>query len=104
MRVEDSDLASKLTASKLVPIKCARDFERNVTSIAAAKYKLASRRKVRKPEEYAVELCVVLVKEKVQKAKSAGSAPTSTVVCTTVGDSAVAATSLSESGGGDKWP
>ena len=25
-RVEDSDLASKLTASKLVPIKCARDF------------------------------------------------------------------------------
>ena len=48
-RGEDSDLTSKLTASKLIPLKRARDFDRNVTSVAAVKYWLGGWRKVRKP-------------------------------------------------------
>ena len=75
-RSEDSDLAAKLTASKLIPLKCARDFDRNVTSAATVKYRLGGRRKVRKPEHYTVELCVVLIREKRKKV-----APVSSIVC-----------------------
>ena len=99
-RGENSDLTLKLTVSKLVPLKCASDFERNVTSVAAVKYRLGGRRKVRKPAEYTIELCVVLVKEKVKRVRSIGSAPASTVVCTNMGDGTVTATSLSGSGEG----
>ena len=81
---KDSDLTAKLTASKLVPVKSPNDFERNVILSAAVKYRRGGRRKVRKPDEYTLELCVVLIRERVVKiaeAKSAGSAPATSIVC-----------------------
>ena len=73
----DTDPTSKLTASKLIPLKCPGDFDRNVTSVAVVKYRLGGRRKVRKSTEYFVELCVVLIKEKKKKKV----APVTSIVC-----------------------
>ena len=80
-RTKDSDLTSKLTASKLVPIKSPSDFERNVTFLAEVKYWLGSRSKVREPENYTMVLSVVLVKENFKKASPP---PTSSIVCQSV--------------------
>ena len=55
--------------SKLVAIKSSHNFERNVTSAEAVKYMFGGRRIVSIPEQYTVELCVVLIREKVKKAK-----------------------------------
>ena len=94
-RAEDSDPMAKLTASKLVPIMSARDFERNITLAAAVKYRLGgNRRKVRKPEEYTVELCIVLIRERVvvvRKTKpKAAVAPATSITCNSTTDGTIA--------------
>ena len=86
-RAEDGDPMAKLTASKLVPIKCPRDFEKNITLAAAVKYRLGgNRRKVRKPEEYTLELCVVLIRERVVRKPKAAAAPATSITCNSVTD------------------
>ena len=56
---------SKLTASKLLPIKSAIDFERKVTFTAMIQYMLGGRSSRRVwPSEYTIKLCIVLIKEK----------------------------------------
>ena len=63
-RGEDSELTAKLTASKLIPLNSLHDFDSDVTSAAAVKYRFGGKRKVRKPEYYTIELCIVFIKEK----------------------------------------
>ena len=95
-RAEDDDPSSKLTASKLVAIKSPHDFQENVELKAAVKYRLGgNRRKVRKPAEYTLDLCVVLVKVKVKVRH----APARSIVCYSGGGSTTITTSLSGSGG-----
>ena len=74
---------SKLTASKLIPIQSALEFERYVELKGKVQYRLAGRssRKCRKPSEYTIELCIVLIKEKVKKPN----APASAIICATEG-------------------
>ena len=85
---------SKLTPSKLTPIKSAKEFERNVALTAVVQYWLSgsSRRKVQKPSEYAIKLCIILVKEKAEKEVST---PVSAIVCAPEGTSSL----LNGSGG-----
>ena len=94
-RGEDSDLTTKLTASKLIPLKSSHDFDRNVTSAAAVKYRLGGRQKVRKPEYFTVELCVVLIKEKKKKV-----VPVTSIVCNRGTADGTIASSGTSSGGG----
>ena len=79
---EDIDPSSKLTVSKLVPIKSSSNFDRNITLAAAVKYRLSGRRKVRKSEKYTVEIFVALIRKKVKKAKFSVSTPATSIVYT----------------------
>ena len=51
---DDSDPTLELTTSMLIPIKYARDFDKNVTLITEMEYRLGGRQKIRKLEEYTV--------------------------------------------------
>ena len=62
---------------------------------------MGSCQKVRKPEEYILEICVVLVKEKVKRMKSTGSVPAAIILCNS-GDTA-ADTLLGRSGSRIFW-
>ena len=95
-RTEDSDATSNITASKLVAIKASQVFDRNITLAAAVKYRLGGRRKVRKPEEYNVELCIVLVKSKVKVWQIV---PAQSIVCNSGGGDTSIGTSISRIGG-----
>ena len=89
---------SKLTASKLLPIKSAHDFEKNVTSTAMVEYKLGrSSRRIRKVYKYTIELCIVLIKER--RSKKTGDRPSSIEYGSLEVDT-TAATLLSMSSGG----
>ena len=64
------------------------------------KYRLGGRRKVRKPEQYTVELCVDLIREKVKKAKATGYIPATSFFCNSGASDGTITTS--SSGGGTK--
>ena len=92
---------SRITASKLVPIKSASDFERNCDTSGQIEYRLSGRsgRKMRKPSEYTIELCIVLIKERVKRTVSA---PASAIVCPAEGELSLSLNSSSGRSSGTK--
>ena len=86
-RTGDSDSASKFTASKLIVITSAAEFENHINEVAAVVYKRRGRRNMLMQVN---SYTVVLIKEK--KKKRTAPAPTSTIVCRSVGGDKAAVT------------
>ena len=80
-RAGDTDRATKLTARNLTAIQSAADFEKHVHEVGEVVKKRRGRR-MTPVELYTVELCVVLIREKVRKVSPP---PASSIVCQSVG-------------------
>ena len=80
-RKSDSNLASKTTAGKLKPIGSDAEFESHIHDVAEVVYQRCGRRnRLKRVNAYIVELCVVLIREKVKVV-----APARSVTCAPVG-------------------
>ena len=67
-RKEDEDKTRKVTASKLVPLQTPKEFEKHLREVSEVTYMRRGRRNtLRKIRSYTVELCIVLIREKVDK-------------------------------------
>ena len=67
-RKEDEDKTRKVTASKLVPLQTSKEFEKHLREVSDITYMRRGRRNtLRKIRSYTVEVCIVLIREKVDK-------------------------------------
>ena len=93
-RKSGSEASTKLTASKLIPIQSASEFQKHLEDVSDVVYEKGGRRnRLQKVVAYKVELCVVLVREKEKK-------PTRSIVCSSSGADTTVVASISGSGGG----
>ena len=76
-RKDDEDKSKKVTASKLVPIETGVEFEKHLRAVSEINYMRRGRRNtIKKIRNFSVELCIVLVREKVKKTPP----PTSSII------------------------